>query len=508
MQARRLHHGPLIFSASRLAKLGAEDFRRAVSSKKESPEKLWGGRFSKATDARTEAFTESISYDWVLYRHDIAGSMAHARMLCEVRLITRDDMELILRGLNEILQEIESGAFKFRPELEDIHMNIEKALEEKIGETAGKLHTARSRNDQISLDERLWLREEIDEIRHKLALVQAALVELADKHSDDVMPGYTHLQRAQPVTIGHYLLAFVEMLDRDRERFADCRKRANILPLGACALAGTSLPIDRAMVAKLLEFDGVTRNSMDTTADRDYLLEFAFCMTACALHLSRLAEDFVLMATTEFSFIAIDDAFCTGSSIMPQKKNPDVLELIRGKTGRSVALLSHLVTLTKGMPLAYNRDFQEDKELLFSSTKQFKGSLEILEPLLRAVSFKTERLLEACELGYMDATVLAEYLVRKGIPFRQAHHVVGGLVKLAEDQGRQLSDLRVDELRAAHSFLTEEARSVLSAKRAVNTYASSGSPNPKFVRKEIEGWKVKLRDEGAMGGKKRARRKE
>ena len=478
-----------------------------MSSEKESAGKLWGGRFSKATDARTEAFTESISFDWVLHRHDITGSAAHATMLAEVGLITGQDKDQILKGLEEIAGEIESGNFKFRPELEDIHMNIEKALEAKIGETAGKLHTARSRNDQIALDERLWLREEIDDIRLKIALVQAALVELADKHTDDVMPGYTHLQRAQPVTIGHYLLAFVEMLQRDYERFADCRKRVNVLPLGACALAGTSLPINRARVAELLKFDGVTANSMDTTADRDYLLEFSFCMTACALHLSRLSEDFVLMTTTEFNFINIDDAFCTGSSIMPQKKNPDVLELIRGKTGRSVALLNHLITLTKGMPLAYNRDFQEDKEILFSTTKQFKSCLAILEPMLRAVTFKTERLLEACEWGYMDATVLAEYLVRKGIPFRQAHHVIGSLVKLAESRGCQLKDLRTDELRAAHSFLTRGSAIGARCEEAlIQMYASTGSANPKFVRKEIEGWKVRLRDEGAMPGKKTKKR--
>lgn len=465
-----------------------------MASKKESPGKLWGGRFSKATDARTEAFTESISFDWVLFRHDIAGSMAHATMLAEAGLITRDDKDQILRGLNEILLEIESGVFKFRPELEDIHMNIEKALEERIGDAAGKLHTARSRNDQVNLDERLWLRDEIDTLRARISDVQRALVELADKHSDDVMPGYTHLQRAQPVTIGHYLLAFVEMLERDKSRFADCRARANVLPLGACALAGTSLPINRGYTAKLLGFDGVTRNSIDTTADRDYLLEFAFCMSACALHLSRLAEDFILMTTTEFNFISVDDSFCTGSSIMPQKKNPDVLELIRGKTGRSVALLSHLLSMIKGTPLAYNRDFQEDKELLFSSTKQFRSSLEILAPMLRAVTFKTERLLQACEFGYMDATVLAEYLVRKGIPFRQAHHVVGSLVKLAESRGVQLIELSTSDLRAAHSFLTEEARAVLGARQAVKMYASAGSPNPKFVRKEVEAWKVRLRE--------------
>jgi argininosuccinate lyase len=470
--------------------------------------KPWGGRFHKATDARTEAFTESISFDKALFRHDIAGSMAHATMLAQVGLISQSEKNTILKGLQEILAEMESGRFQFRPEYEDIHMNVEKALEEKIGDTAGKLHTARSRNDQIALDVRLWLRDEIDEIRRKIVLAQAALVELADKHDSDVMPGYTHMQRAQPVTVGHYLLAFVEMLQRDFERFGDCRKRLNVLPLGACALAGSSLPIDRQFVAKLLKFDGVTRNSMDTTADRDYLLEFAFCMTACSLHLSRLSEDFVLMATTEFGFIVIDDAFCTGSSIMPQKKNPDLFELIRGKTGHSAGLLMHLVTLTKGLPMTYNRDLQEDKELLFHAVRHFKGCLTVLEPLLSNTSFRTDRVLQACGEGFMDATALAEYLVRKGIPFRQAHHVVGNLVRLAEDKGCALSDLLSSDLKSAHSFLTEEVRTCLGPKATVNMYASAGSANPKLVRKEIEAWKARLRDAGVLPDKGKKRRKE
>jgi argininosuccinate lyase len=463
--------------------------------------KPWGGRFKKATDVLTEAFTESVSFDRVLYLHDITGSMAHATMLAKVGLISQGERDAIVKGLKEISEEIGAGSFNFRREFEDIHMNIEKALEEKIGDTAGKLHTARSRNDQISLDERLWLRDEIDEIRRLIAFVQAALVELADPHAADAMPGYTHLQRAQPVTIGHYLLAFVEMLQRDRDRFADCRKRVNILPLGACALAGSSLPIDRHAVAKLLKFDDITHNSMDTTADRDYLLEFAFCMTACALHLSRLSEDFVLMATTEFGFISIDDAFCTGSSIMPQKKNPDLLELIRGKTGRSVALLNHFITLTKGLPLTYNRDLQEDKELLFNTVTQFKGCLKILDPLLRNVTFNTERVSRACDEGFMDATALAEFLVRKGIPFRQAHHVVGNLVQIAEDRGVELKELPVEVLKSAHAFLTEDVKRMLGGKSVVHLYASAGSANPKFVRTAIEGWKVRLRDEGAIPDK-------
>jgi argininosuccinate lyase len=472
-------------------------------SKQGSPSR--GGRFDKATDKLTEQFTESISYDRELFSHDIAGSMAHATMLAQVGLISQSDKTAIVKGLEEIHGEIEAGTFVFRSDCEDIHMNIERALEEKIGEVSGKLHTARSRNDQVALDERLWLRDEIDTIVRLLQGVQASLVEVADRHCDDVMPGYTHLQRAQPITVGHYLLAFVEMFQRDVERFQDSRKRTNILPLGACALAGSSLPIDRRAVAEILKFDDITRNSLDTTADRDYLIEFAFCMTACALHMSRLSEDFVLYATTEFGFIDIDDAYCTGSSIMPQKKNPDIVELIRGKTGRPVGLLMHYITLTKGLPMAYNRDLQEDKELLFQTVRHFKQCLEILQPMLRNTVFRADRLLKACEDGFMDATAVAEYLVRKGIPFRQAHHVVGQLVRVAEERGCTLADLPNDDLRRAHSFLKEDIRSILGPVASVKNYASLGSPNPKLVRKEIEGWKVRLRDEGAIGTRKKKR---
>jgi argininosuccinate lyase len=474
----------------------------------EPAKKPWGARFKKETDALTEAFTESASFDRVLYAHDIAGSMAHAAMLAQVGLISVSERDAIIKGLSEILEEMRSGRFIFQSAYEDIHMNVEKALEERIGATAGKLHTARSRNDQVALDERLWLRDEIDSIHQEIALVQAALVEQAEAHVDSVLPGYSHLQRAQPVTLGHYLLAFVEMLQRDSERFADCRKRANILPLGACALAGTSLPIDRQMVARLLKFDGVTRNSMDASADRDYLLEFVFCISACAIHLSRLAEDFVLMASNEFGFVSIDDAFCTGSSIMPQKKNPDIFELIRGKTGRAVGLLMHLLTLTKGLPLTYNRDLQEDKELLFGAVAHFRKCLQILPPLLRNVAFNRDRMKQACEEGFMDATALAEYLVRKGIPFRQAHHVVGQLVRLAEERGCTLGQLRASERKAAHSLLTDDAITFLGPANTVASYASGGSANPKFVRKEIDAWKGRLRDEGAIPGKGKKRRRE
>jgi len=453
------------------------------------------GVFSKPVDPRTEMFTQSISFDRALYKYDIAGSLAHAQMLLRVGLIKRTEEEAIRRGLLEILEDLDEGRFVFRLECEDIHMNIERALEEKIGEPAGKLHTARSRNDQIALDERLWIRDEIDTVCGLLRATQTALVELAEQYAGDAMPGYTHLQRAQPVTCGHYLLAYVEMFDRDKQRFIEARKRANVLPLGACALAGTSLPIDRRMVAQTLGFDGVTRNSMDTTADRDFLLDFAYSMSVTSIHLSRLCEDFILYATTEFGLLQIDDAFCTGSSIMPQKRNPDVLELIRGKTGRSLALLTHYFTLLKGLPLTYNRDFQEDKELLFDSTRQFKGCLEMIEVILRNVRFKREKMAQVCDQGYMDATALAEYLVRKGIPFRQAHHVAGTLVRLAIDKGVALSELDVDEMRKIHTFLGDEVRLALGGKGVVETYASEGSANPKMVRRECENWRKRLKDE-------------
>lgn len=476
-----------------------------AGGKKGSPSR--SGVFNKPVDPLTEAFTQSISFDRTLCKYDIAGSIAHAKMLGKVGLIKRSEEDEILRGLSEIQHDYDEGKLRFSAEYEDIHMNVEKALEEKIGETAGKLHTARSRNDQIALDERLWLRDEIDEISRLLSALQEALLALAHEYSGDVMPGYTHLQRAQPVSCGHYLLAYVEMFARDKDRFADARRRANVLPLGACALAGTSLPIDRQYVAAILGFDGVTRNSMDTTADRDYLLDFAYSMSVSALHLSRLAEDFILYSTTEFGLLEIDDAFCTGSSIMPQKRNPDILELIRGKTGRSIALLSHYQILVKGLPLTYNRDFQEDKELLFETTLHFKGCLQIAEALLRNVRFRRDRMSEACEVGYMDATALAEHLVRRGIPFRQAHHVAGRLVNLAIQKNVKLSELTIEELQGVHALLGEEVRNVLGGKGVIAAYASEGSANPKFVLNAIEEWRNRLRSERGDPDTRAKRRK-
>lgn len=456
------------------------------------------GVFGKPADPLLEAFTQSISFDRALYKYDIAGSVAHVEMLNQVGLIKRTEKEAIVGGLTEILNEIEEGRFRFRPECEDIHMNIEHALVEKIGEPAGKLHTARSRNDQIALDERLWVRDEHDECTRLLSALQISLLDLAAPHAADVMPGYTHLQRAQPVTCGHYLLAYVEMLERDKSRFRDARKRANVLPLGACALAGTSLPIDRSIVAKLLKFDGVTRNSMDTTADRDYLLDFAYCMSLASLHLSRLAEDLILYATSEFGILEIDDAFSTGSSIMPQKRNPDVLELVRGKAGRSVGCLNHLMMLVKGLPMTYNRDFQEDKEVLFDATKHFKGCLQIMEVFMRNVSFRVEKMKDACEAGFMDATSLAEYLVGRGIPFRQAHYAAGRLVNLAMRKKVTLSDLEVDDLREVHALLSEEVRAELGAEGVIHGYKSVGSSNPQMVSAEIQRWRQVLKNDGAL----------
>lgn len=453
------------------------------------------GVFRNPPDPRTEAFTESISFDRALYKHDIAASVAHARMLARVGLIKASDEEAICQGLKEILGEIESGSFVYRQELEDIHMNIEKALEEKIGDIAGKLHTARSRNDQISVDERLWVRDEISHVASLLSKVQTALLDLAVDYATDMMPGFTHLQPAQPVTCGHYLLAYVEMFGRDKDRFADARRRANVLPLGTCALAGTSLPIDRKFVANLLKFDGITRNSMDTTADRDYLLDFAYAMSVCAVHMSRMCEDFILYATSEFGYLEIADSFCTGSSIMPQKRNPDILEIIRGKTGRAVGCLNHLLIMVKGLPLTYNRDFQEDKELLFDTTRQFKASLEILEALLRNVRFRREEMADACAEGFMDATSLAEYLVRRGIPFRQAHFAAGKLVQLAMRKDVSLSELEPEEMQEVHALLGEEVRTVLG-KGVVTTYRSEGSANPTMIQREIQNWRDKLRGTG------------
>ena len=467
-----------------------------MSRDTEKPEKLWGGRFAERTAASVEAFTASIHFDARLYRHDIAGSRAHARMLARQGLISDAECRDILRGLDEIEAEIERGDFVFRPELEDIHMNIEKSLVEKIGAAGEKLHTARSRNDQIALDIRLYLREESHRLMGLLRDLRAALVDLADRYKDTVMPGYTHLQRAQPVLVAHHLLAYFEMFGRDRERLRDGLARLNVLPLGAAAMAGTGLPIDREAVARDLNFPKVSANSMDTVADRDFAIEFVSACTLIQLHLSRLSEELVLWASEEFAFITLADSFCTGSSIMPQKKNPDIPELIRGKTGRVAGSLMSLITLVKGLPLTYNRDLQEDKEPIFDTVDTVSASVAIMSELLAHMEFNTERLRAATIGGYMTATDLADYLVRKNVPFRQAHAIVGRAVAYGIEQGKDLIELGLDELRRFSDAIDEDVFKVLSVDGSVNSRVSIGGTSGQCVATALAAAKEALEGTG------------
>lgn len=443
-----------------------------------------------------EEFTASIQYDSRLYRQDIAGSMAHARMLERQGLISVEERDAILEGLGAIRSEIEEGTFVFRRELEDIHMNIEKALTEKVGAAGEKLHTARSRNDQISLDLRLYLREEGEGLITLLENVQRSFTVLARRYLGTAMPGYTHLQRAQPVLLSHHLLAYVEMFGRDRERLADCIRRMNVLPLGAAAMAGTGLPIDRESVAAELGFDGVTANSMDTTGDRDFALEFLFCCTVIQLHLSRLSEELVLWASKEFDFVEIGDRYCTGSSIMPQKKNPDIPELIRGKTGRVTGDLMSLLMTLKGLPLTYNRDLQEDKEPVFDALDTVRASLGITAELLENVSFRTERMRAATAGGFMTATDLADYLVRQDMPFRQAHGIVGRIVAHCQEKGVELDDLTTQELQTFSDAIGEDVKEVLSVDGSINSRVSTGGTARVKVEEALVRAEKKLGIEG------------
>lgn len=444
------------------------------STENNSSKKLWGGRFSEATEASVEEFTASVHYDARLYRQDIRGSQAHARMLARQKMITDEECRTIVEGLDEIRQEIEKGVFRFRPELEDVHMNIEKALIEKIGAAGEKLHTARSRNDQVSLDLRLYLREEGENLLDLLVRAQRGFFNIASRNLGAVMPGYTHLQRAQPVLLSHHMLAYFEMLNRDRSRLRDCIGRMNCMPLGSAAMAGTGLPVDRDFVAAELGFPEVTANSMDTSGDRDFAMEFLFCCTVIQLHLSRLAEELVLWSSKEFDFIEIGDRYCTGSSIMPQKKNPDIPELIRGKAGRVAGSLIALLMTVKGLPMTYNRDLQEDKEQVFDALDTVKSSLSITAELLDNITFKTARLKEATIGGFMTATDLADYLVRKNMPFRQAHGVVGKIVALCQERGIELTELPVEELRQFSELIGPDIEEVLSVEGSVNSRVSKG----------------------------------
>lgn len=445
-----------------------------MTEQKSGSEKLWGGRFAEGTAASVEAFSASIHYDSRLYKYDIAGSKAHATMLASQGIINAPELQSIIDGLSGIEQEISAGTFVFKRELEDIHMNIEKALVDRIGPAGAKLHSGRSRNDQIALDFKMYLRDQCDFMTVLLDNICRAFVVLGRKYLGFVMPGYTHTQRAQPVQIAHHMLAYYEMFSRDRERILDCRKRLNLSPLGCAAMAGTGLPINREQVAEALGFDGVTANSMDTSGDRDFAIEFTSCCTIIQLHLSRISEELVLWSTQEFSFVDISDRFCTGSSIMPQKKNPDIPELIRGKSGRVVGSLMSLITLVKGLPLTYNRDLQEDKEPVFDTVDTVSASLSIMAELLGNLTFRTERTAEATETGFITATDLADYLVMKNVPFRDAHGIVGRSVAYCIEKGCELSDLTLEEMKKFSEFIDKDVFAVLTVEGSVNSRISTG----------------------------------
>lgn len=443
-------------------------------SEKSQSQKLWGGRFAEATASSVEAFTASIHYDSRLYKYDIEGSRAHATMLQRQGVLNSDELSAILIGLGAIEEEIDRGEFTFRQEFEDVHMNIEKALVEKIGPAGAKLHSGRSRNDQIAVDLKMYLRDECDRFAHLLAETQKACVVLAREYLGKIMPGYTHMQRAQPVLISHHMLAYYEMFGRDRERILDCRKRMNLSPLGGAAMAGTGLPINRQDVAEALGFDGVTRNSMDSSGDRDFAIEFVSCCALIQNHLSRLSEELVLWSSQEFSFVTIADTFCTGSSIMPQKKNPDIPEIIRGKSGRVTGSLMTLLTLMKGLPMTYNRDLQEDKEPVFDAVDTVSASLAIMSELLGNLQFNTETMDRATRTGFMTATDLADYLVMKNVPFREAHGIVGRAVAACLEKGCELEDLSITELQQFSAAIDEDVYEVLTVEGSVNSRVSQG----------------------------------
>ncbi len=447
--------------------------------------KLWGGRFEGSTARSVERFTASVQYDSRLYKYDILGSKTHATMLADGGLLTKEELELILAGLTEIEAEIDAGTFEFKSELEDIHMNIEKSLVDRIGPAGAKLHSARSRNDQVALDTRMYLRDQCDILADLLEQIRRAFVVLARTYLGKIMPGYTHLQRAQPVLISHHMLAYYEMFGRDRQRLLDCRKRLNLSPLGCAALAGSGLPINREQVAEALGFDGVTANSIDSTGDRDFAIEFLSCCTIIQLHLSRLSEELVLWASQEFSFVNISDQFCTGSSIMPQKKNPDIPELIRGKSGRVTGSLMSMITLVKGLPLTYNRDLQEDKEPLFDTVDTVTASLAIMTELLANLEFQTERMEDATRTGYMTATDLADYLVLKNVPFREAHGIVGRAVAHCIERDCELVDLTLDDLKQFASVIEEDVFDVLRVEGSVNSRLSTGGTGLKRVEEAL-----------------------
>ena len=446
------------------------------------PEKLWGGRFTGPTDAFVEAFTASVAFDQRLYAQDIQGSIAHATMLAATGILTNDERDRIVAGLSAIKADIDAGNFSWSIAREDVHMNVEAALVERIGEVGKKLHTARSRNDQVATDIRLYLRDQIDGILGQLVRLETALVDLAEREAETVLPGFTHLQAAQPVSFGHHMLAWFEMLERDRERLRDCRKRVNVLPLGAGALAGTTFPIDRELTARLLGFDGVADNSLDAVSDRDFAIEFAACASLLMVHFSRMAEELVIWNSQQFAFIDLDDAFCTGSSMMPQKKNPDVPELVRGKSGRVVGHLMSLIVLMKSQPLAYNKDNQEDKEPLFDTVDTIRDCLKAFGDLVPTLKVRRERMRQAARAGFTTATDFADYLVRRGIPFRDAHAVVGQAVKLAVERGSDLQDLTLADYQALAPQIDDQVFAALDVGASLNARNHRGGTAPAQVR--------------------------
>ena len=454
---------------------------------------MWGGRFSATPGELMQAINVSIDFDKRLASQDIRGSLAHSTMLAEQGIISKKDMRAIHKGLKEIKKEIEAGTFPFSHALEDIHLNIESRLKDKIGEAAGRLHTGRSRNDQVATDFRLWVRGQLDQFDAQLGKLQGALLAQAEAHADTIMPGFTHLQSAQPVTFGHHMLAYLEMFARDRARFADCRKRMNESPLGAAALAGTPYPIDRKMTAKALDFDRPMANSLDAVSARDFALEALAAASICSTHLSRLSEEIVIWTSAQFQFITLTDAFTTGSSIMPQKRNPDAAELIRAKVGRIVGAMTSLTIVMKGLPLAYSKDMQEDKEPVFDAFDALDLGLAAMAGMVSDMTPNKDRLAEAAGAAYSTATDLADWLVRKlGMPFRNAHHVTGTIVALAEKQGKTLAELELSEMQKVEPKITKDVFSVLTPLASAKSRVSYGGTAPKEVRKQVRRWKKTL----------------
>lgn len=454
--------------------------------------KLWGGRFKESTEKIVEDFTESISFDKRLYNEDIEGSIAHCKMLAKQKIITQEEAKKIIKGLKDIKKEIDEGKFKFKKEYEDIHMAIEAKLKEKIGDIAGKLHTARSRNDQVALDLRMYLKNKSKIFYLLIEELQKAFLLKAKEYIDQIIPAYTHLQRAQPVLLSHYLLAYIEMLERDRERLVDCYKRIDRMPLGSGALSGTTYPLDREFVAKELDFSEVTRNSIDAVSDRDFAIEFLSSLAILMMHLSRFSEDMIIWNTTEFGYVILPDGFCTGSSIMPQKKNPDVLEIVRGKTGRVYGSLVALLTIMKGLPLSYNRDMQEDKEQIFDAIDTVENSLKVLIPLVSKISFNKKRLAEEASKGFILATETADYLAKKGVPFREAHEITGKIVGFCDENKKDLTDLNLKDFKKFSKLFEKDIFDAIDIYKAVNKRDIIGATGLNQVKKMIEYWEKRF----------------